>query len=379
MSYEILCSKGTETDDDVRISEAEAPGLSDKTLLELRVLLEKKQVSGKSFISPDGGGHQYRFVMPDADKKTENYSDRVVGLSTEQFIPARQLFINAHNQIIITDTAKPRKPDLIGFETNYWMGGKLRVRCTLKNSDESAKEANKGKFEPIMLTNVVPTNEKIQLHYENVCICCEDSVVQFPFRCFGTVGFIYKTFLASGDVIKENAVHWAPYDKNLYGGASVTAWSAKDGAKNIVMKDISKVGEIDPSAKVHYQKITFTAWDVLEWKDLSTNTLYNINSTRPLLKNLNMLGLMSNNTLGAGSGDKQVTIGGGDIAPATPVKGDETVVHTGNWIVTKSKQTEEPQGTITVHFFVFKTLEKAKKYIDRYNILPPQEETKIWE
>ncbi|MEG0378463.1 MAG: hypothetical protein RR614_08295, partial [Eubacterium sp.] len=206
------------------------------------------------------------FVMPNAERDATNFSDRIVGLSTEKLISLSEMFINEKNQIVLTNIKKAKKPDLIGFAADCWSGGKLRVRCRLNNGAES-KAKNSGKFQPLMLTNVVPTNESIQLYYDNVCICCEDSVVEFPIDCYGTVGFGFKAQLASGDLLRENCMHWRTGDKQLYGGACINYWETGDGPREIVIKAIEHATGIDPATKMSYQKITFTARDMLSWVD----------------------------------------------------------------------------------------------------------------
>lgn len=376
MEFNVICSKGTDDYDNVTITESDVAGLRGKKLSDLRDVLEKKQVNGQSFICTDDSNSQYRFVMPKAEKCSENYSDRIVARTTERFIPLADMFINEQNQIILTNTKKLKKPDLIGFAADCWAGGKLQVKCRLKKSDESTRTINNDKFEPIMLTNVVPTNENLQLYYDNVCICCEDSVVEFPLRCYGTVGFEFKASIASGEVIRGSAVHWTPYDKNLYGETIINAWRSGNEDRNIVLKAIDHVSGIDPATKMQYQKVSFIARDMLAWKDGDAKVVYNANSQKMKLESVGGISFL--NELDLNIGDTQIAIDGSDIKPATPVKGDKTKVCYGNWSVVESKPWEEPQGIVNVYFFVFSSKEKAKQYIDRYNILPPSMQEEIW-
>lgn len=372
MGFEVLCSKGSASDESITVTETDLTGLDGKKLSDLRTALEKKMVNNRTFIEPDSSTSQDRFVMPYAEQNAVNYSDRIVGITSEKLINLSDMFINDKNQIVLTNTKKANKPDLIGFAADCWSGGRLRVRCRLNNGNET-KAKNKGKFEPVMLTNVVPTNENIQLHYDNVCICCEDSVVEFPIDCYGTVGFGFKAQLASGDIVRESCMHWNIGDKRLYGGACINFWDTKDGTREIVMKAISHVSGIDPATKMNYQKITFTARDMLSW--VNGNDGKKVIDVNTPSKNISLrnAGLQ----VGA-STTPQVTVDGKSITPATLLPGDKLNITYGNWWPKDFDSWENALGTVNVYLFVFTSLEEAKKLIDQYNILAPSLQAKFW-
>ncbi len=381
MGFEIICTKGSGTNDSITITDSDFEQESGRKLSNLRAILETKKINGESFICSDNTNFQYRFVMPEADRHTENYTDRILAKETERLIDFKDMLLKNKNEIVLTNTKKTKKPDLIGFSTNYWSHHNLRVSCRLKKSDDTTRNANKDKFEPILLENVVPTNEKISLNYENVCICCENSVIEFPIRCWGTVGFEYKATLASGELIRQNAVHWAKGDKNLFGETCIRAWSGKDGDKNIVIKAIENVSGIDPATKVKYQKLTFTARDMLSWID--GDKVIDINTPKDItLKSTKTLNFTGKNYLAAANANatnEQQLVSGEDLKPGTIVEGDKTHINYGTWHGGDFKPWEEPEGTITIFLFVFSSLEKAKAHIDRYNLMPPNEQKSIWE
>jgi len=373
MSFEVLCSKGSGSDESIVVTEADLAGLAGKKLSDLRTVLEKKKLNGQPFIEPDSSDSRFRFVMPYADREAEDYSDRLVGISTEKVICLSDMFINDKNQIILTNTQKKNRPDLIGFAADCWSGGKLRVRCRLNNSGDCAAK-NRGKFQPLMLTNVVPTNERIQLYYQNVCICCEDSVVEFPMDCYGTVGFGYKAQLESGAVLRDSCMHWAIGDKNMYGGASVRFWDTEEGTREIVMKAIDHVSEIDPASKMRYQKLTFIARDMLSW--INGDKGKRVIDVNTPSKNEVLYGrasVMSVKGLG-----QQMTIDGKQITPATPYPGDKIKVNYGNWWPKDFAPWENALGTVSVHLFVFTSLKEAEKFFGQYNMLPPEKQKKFW-
>jgi len=373
MNFPFQVCKSTNTDGTIELFKSDFSGITDDSKIKLSTVRNVLVVKG--FIPADETTSKFRFVFPEVENtKDLAYSDRIVGKQSENSISAEDMLIGNSSQISITDTAKKTKPDLMGFETDWWTGGQLRVRAYLKNRDEESQKSNVGKFQPILLTNVVPTNESIQLHYSNVCICCEDSVIEFGLRCYGTVGFEYKATLASGDVIRQSAVHWNPYDKNLIGETVIDAWHKNGKDYNIVMKEIRSVSDIDPATRVQYQKITFVARDMLAWKDGNANIEYTANSEDPN-KPKPSISFAKN---AAETASRQGIIGGDDITPSTPTRGGETKVNYGNWWVTQTKPWEEPQGVLDVYFFNFTSLEAAKKCIDRFNMLKPGEQARIW-
>ncbi len=366
MGNEIVCSKGSNENDYVTVTEKDFKtngiDLDKCTLAELRKILEQKSVNGSPFIRQETDECQYLFMMPleDTGKTYEKYEDypHFIHPEYERILHISDIFFYNRRHIILFNSKKKKKPDLMGYATNFWTGGKLRVGCRLKQTKD---DSNKGKFQPLMLTNVVSTSKNAMLNYNNVCICCEDSVVEFPLRCYGTLGFEFRARLEAGETICDSAVHWAKGDENIYGNSCLDFWEKEDGDKNIKIKAIENVSGIDPATKMQYQKIIFEARDMLSWYDDGKEVTPKKHGVR-LLR----------------TAPQQEIIRGEDIKPSTTVPEGNAEVDYGKWYIGNCKPWEELEGSVTVFFFVFSSLEKAKQYIDAYNILPPEQQEAIW-
>lgn len=143
-------------------------------------------------------------------------------MDIETIYPVKKLFMNSKNEMIISSVDKAGRPDLIDFATDFFYNGKVKVWCRLRDYVEGDIESNKGKFQPVMLTDVITTREKDDANYKFVCICCEDSTLEFPVESYGTVGIVIKAELNNA-MIYGSAVHWAPFDKKLYGRGRYTS------------------------------------------------------------------------------------------------------------------------------------------------------------
>lgn len=348
------------------------------TLEEFRQKLEQAE-----FIRQQEDDEQWRFIVSNVvqtGKLKPLYSDRIVGRGNEDVRLKKVLIGNPKREIVITDAARVVSTDLIGYTSNWFAGGNLRVKANLTNSAN-----NKGKFSPIMLTDVISTNENLAVHYPNVCIFCEDSEVSFTLRSFGTLGFLYKATLNSGAVLRESAVRWRENTFDVFGETCFHTWHGSDNT--IVMKSIKEVSRIDPATKLSYMEATFRATDMTAWRDWGSTP--NIIHRKPqpgtsafesgskLLKigsnigsNLN-LALMINN-------DQRI-VEGSDIRPATPTQGTKASVGYGKWYWEEWKPWEQSQDSLHITFFCFESLETAKKYFDRYNYMPLHEQGIIWE
>lgn len=370
MTYQIICSKlsGNETQ---MLNDTQYEKLEEMKVSKLREILVEK-----NFISVDDDNKKWRFILSKLSSASPTYDDRILGKDTEKYVPLSDLVVGTKNEIIITNTQLKTKPDLIGFGTNWFTGGKLRVKCSL-SKNKKLESINANKFEPIMLSNVVSTNQSLKLLYSNVCICCEDSAIEFGLRSWGSVGFEYNASLASGEVIRNSAVHWKPEDYDLYGETGFDAW--QKGDHSIIMKAIDKVSGIDPLTKMNYMKATFKTRDMLAWRDNDAKKTYSINDKAKLKNNLSMNLSFSVACNSVSTNEQsQRAIGGDDVTPGTPTRGEIINVTYGNWSIAETKSWEEPEGTVDIYFFTFKSLEIAKKYIDRYNTMPLDEQASVW-
>ncbi|RKJ37902.1 hypothetical protein D7X25_31400 [bacterium 1XD42-8] len=288
-------------------------------------------------------------------------------MDIETIYPAKKLFINSKNEMIISNVDKAGRPDLIGFATDFFNNGKVKVWCRLRDYVEGDIKANKGKFQPVMLTDVITTREKDDVNYKFACICCEDSILEFPVESYGTVGIVIKAEL-NNTIIYDSAVHWAPFDKKLYGRGSVNCMKRPEDKEiyNITVKNVTKDTGIVPGTALRYQKITIYTQDLLSWYDIPTKTTFTENSKNSVKKAAVLVNQLKEQiTLPEGSYDP------GEIVPGSPVK-----FGCGQWYVGDIGQ--EKLGAVSVYMFVFKTLEEAEECIGRYNVLTESKQAEFW-
>jgi hypothetical protein len=342
----------------------------------MKVSAFRNLLVSKNFIAREEDREQWRFVLSNVESVAGSkpaYTDRMLGLGSEVYAPISDVMLeNSKNEIVITNILTSVKPDLIGFASNWFAGGKLKVRCTLSDNPK-----NKDKFQPVMLTDVITTNPNQSIYYSNVCICCEDSALYFGLRCFGSVGFEYRASLASGDLMRQSATHWAPGTYEVYGEHGFKSW--QDDDKAIIMKAIENVSGIDPQTKMNYMKATLIAKDMEAWRDWGAKPekIYSIDD-KPKLQFSRIQPMELSMKTAAQKQQQQQIVPGSDITPSTPVKGDKEYVNYGKWWPERSKPWEKPEGTLDIYFFTFKTLEAAKKHFDRYNTTPLHEHGNIW-
>ena len=101
MGFEIICTKGSGTNDSITITDSDFEQESGRKLSNLRAILETKKINGESFICSDNTNFQYRFVMPEADRHTENYTDRILAKETERLIDFKDMLLKKKNEAFL--------------------------------------------------------------------------------------------------------------------------------------------------------------------------------------------------------------------------------------------------------------------------------------
>jgi hypothetical protein len=350
MGVKIKCSKGAGVNDS-RDFEVESESVK---LNALRSILIREQFIVSDSATANLG---YRFVMPRAEKMV--YEDVILSDQVEKYMPIGDLFINNKREIVLTNVFASKRPDLMGFATNWWSHRHTRVQCRLNKADPEAITINEGKFEPVMMMDVKSTSEKTAIPYDNVCICCKDSRVEFGIRSWGGVGFSFYVGAGAGDpIVSDLYLFWGGDDKDLYGDATIRRW--QNDAKTISIIATADATNIDPTTKLHYQKITFKTRNVTsiprDGKTKSSNT------PPPVI------GQIQAARAAASTEQKVVVASGGSITPGTATKGGSSEQGFGSAAQIVADSWDNPLGEVIVYFFVFNTLEDAKKIIDRYNL-----------
>lgn len=390
MSCKVKCSKGSKEGDSIELvfedKDSSVTDFEDTRFLSVSNIRDRLVTEG--FIGDDKDHFLWRFILHNViadEKKKIRYSDRILGMEAETLYPAKKLFINDNNEIIISNVDKTGRPDLIGFATDYFNNGKVKVWCRLRDYVEGDGKGNQGKFQPVMLTDVITTRENDDVNYKFVCVCCEDSVLEFPVESYGTVGIVIRAEL-NNTIIYDSAIHWAPYDKKLYGRGSVNCMKRPEDKEvhNITVKNVTKDTGVVPGTALHYQKITIYTQDLLSWYDIPSKTTFTEDSERPVQKTKN---IVSNGmeledqseipVLNASTdSQKQITLPEGSYDPGEIVPGAPVKFGCGQWYVGNVGQ--EKFGSVSIYMFVFKTLEEAEKIIGRYNVLTESKQAEFW-
>lgn len=381
MSCQVKCSKGSGASDST-ILEFEGKDLSvtdpeSQSFLSLKEIRDR--LVSEKFIGKDGDQVVWRFVvktvMPD-EKEKIRYSDRIIGTNVEELYPAKKLIINQENEIILTNVEKAGKPDLIGFATDYFNNGKLEVTCRLRDYMEGDKAANKGKFQPLMLTDVISTREEDDINYKFVCVCCEDSILEFPVKSFGEVGFVIRADV-DNTTIYDSARHYKRYTSNFYGEGTVNCMKrpGEERVRNITVKNLSKDTGVPVGSGIRYQKITIYTRNMLSWYDIGSKTTFTAASKPPKEKNNTNLKAAPIALLNSVR-KEQIELPSDSYSPGKIEEGSPVVFKHGGWY----RGTEAPGilGSVSIYMFVFNTLEDAEKVIGRYNRLTESRQAEFW-
>lgn len=377
MGCRVKCSKGTGAGDvmvlDFADKELSVTDPDQDAFLSVEDV--RNRLTAEKFIGSDQDGYIWRFVLPKVkpDEKGEvRYTDRILGTQTEEVYPAKKLIINTENEIILTNVDAVGRPDLIGFATDYFNNGKVRVTCRLRDYMQGDGEKNAGKFQPVMLTDVISTREEDDVNYKFVCVCCEDSVVEFPVESLGSVGIVIKAEL-DNEIIYNSAVHWATGDHDLYGRGSVNCMKRDGKTFDIVVKNLTKDTSVVPGTAIRYQKITIYTQDLLSWYDGDAGREITVEESRANAQNLVRRMAL---TAAPAAAKEQITIPIDSYDPGTIDQGAQVKFGCGNW--SRRKVAEGILGSVSVYMFVFKTEAEAKKVIGRYNSLTESNQARYW-
>lgn len=332
------------------------------------------------FCDKDGKdcSNDYRYVyptvdVPEDDEKLLDYSDRVLGITSEKDITIDKMFLPSGNEIVLTNihTGDLERPNLIGFRTSFWSNGNLQVTCRLRpgHNDPNVPE-------PYLLNDVITSRKEdfYSNHYPHVLVCTQNAVIEFPVACKCTVGMAYSAWM-NGERIFDYASPLSPYQSHdiSYGCADCfnngEYSNERLGPKEIKVEKLS-ASDIDSKDFVSYS-ITFTADDVTQWSSQTngvTTATYTENSKLPIQKaaycSLSALNASPSN----GSSEQfvldQNSYFAGKIIPGKDVPKLLPGVNTFSVDKIGSKL-----GTLSVAILVFKDMDTANKYVARYNPL----------
>lgn len=365
----VKCYKGTGENDIVEISLKAGTRLSD-----VRAALRAKN----NFMPDDNENADigYRFLVRKLGTERMTLDDVLIPISTERFMPYEEL-LGPEGQIIITNNFARKKPDLVGFNTPMWFNRHVGVSCRLNNSDPDARAENQRlkAFQPLMLTDVIPTSKNVVGAYDHVCVCCAGSQVEFTISSWGAAGFSFQIGSDSGTPIVNELLLNFRNGTNKYEQTFIRRY--QDDKKAIAIQPTSKITDIRPGMDILYQKVKFktrriTSVTLANGMKIESNALPPVEKIEAPqnaiaagfdLKNARFLANADNNTY---------VVPGKAIEPGAPVPGKPSQQEWGAPVKDyKADPWEQALGEVIIYFFVFKTWEDAEKVIKGYNSLDP--------
>lgn len=337
-----------------------------ESLAEVRSILEKANFLSKDDKSAHIG---YRFFYQSKKTDNINYADLIIPLTVEEVVSFAALIPPLSNQLIITNIYAKENPDLIGFNTDCWSDGFLTVNCYLNQHDEDAKINNAKMFEPMMLSNVIstqaPEKGSKSIPLNNVCVCCEGSIVDFELMSWGAAGYSFRAYPGAGEKIIEDL--YASYDENNYNKCCRTIISRYEKHKNTIkIVGTDSLKNIVPGAEGSYQKVTFQSRRMTLYYEDKKKKHKHANYAEPpsleIQPNENK-GLLNSTIVTASIG----YLPGTSIKPGAPIpEGNSNTVFGTIWDV-ETDGWDKALGTVDVYFFVFRTKADAYKVINVLN------------
>lgn len=365
----VKCYKGTGDNDIAEITLEAGACLS-----EVRAALKAKH----NFMPDDNVNADigYRFVVRKLGTRKMNLDDVLIPISAEQFMPYEEL-LGPDGQIIITNNFARKKPDLVGFNTPMWFNRHVGVSCRLNNSDPDARAENQRlkAFQPLMLTDVIPTSKNVVGVYDHVCVCCAGSQVEFTISSWGAAGFSFHIGSDGGTTIVNELLLNFKNGKDKYEQTVIRRYQIDK--KAIAIQPTSKIIDIRPGMDILYQKVKFktrriTSVTLADGSEIKSNTLPPIEKVQET-ESADVRGSYPKIArFLVNANDDPVVVPGKAIEPGAPVPGKPSQQEWGAPVKNyQADPWEQALGEVIVYFFVFKTWEDAEKVIKGYNSLDP--------
>ncbi len=103
---------------------------------------------------------------------------------------------------VIMTVVQGSKTDLFGMKQDWLYNRHMGVQVSL-NQGAEAQAVNSGKFEPVMLTDIQPSNSNSNVFYQNAVICEKGSIVRFDISSWAQPGLV----TASPRIRRRSATH----------------------------------------------------------------------------------------------------------------------------------------------------------------------------
>ena len=323
-------------------------------------------------LGTDASDYEFVYYNNFTDKKTI-LNDRQV--ESNQTIS--KITFPPHNTVIMT-VVKGSKTDLFGTKADWLHDRHTGVQITLNQEDQVAREHNEGKFKPIMLTDIQPSNSLSNAFYQRAVICEKGSIIKFKISSWGAAGFGYS-ITSDKDTICD-ALYITYGDKpNRQSNFGMRRYQ---DSNNTIQIESTKTLNIPTQDIIHYQKVTVKTWRLISYKQ--NGQTFTSNTQAPVIQAPTTRGamLLAHSTIhrssilqtrtggfdpGAPEGDTYVP--GKDIETAAPSRGPKSEQKFGS--ISDLKQDDSNNtvlGAVVFYFFVFKDQEAANRVINVLNV-----------
>ncbi len=340
----------------------------------------RSKLVASGFMTTTESTDNFRFI--NYQNTNLKYEDMVIGMGTEKYVPLSGV-VGINNQAYLTNVNKTRETDLIGFSTDWWFDRYMSCRMRLNTSDEEARTANLGKFQPFMLTNVKTANPDLPgVSLENVVVCEKDSIIQFELSSWAAAGYGYTIKPTSGSPINSEPLYrtytTCPTDGGNYGRSTLRCYFTKNQSQHksmikVVATDSLNIG----GSTLNYMKFSIRTWKVTEYK--SDGKVHKCNLPLPVpyqSESVKSISTVTTPYAKLVNGDESV-IPGTTIEPGTTVpSGSQSQQNFGTiYNVKDSQSPENIIGEVIFYVFVFKSKADADAVFGQMNNIDPS----IWE
>lgn len=320
----------------------------------------------------------FRFI--DFKNTVPKYTDMIMGLSNERYAPLDAIQ-GLNGQIYMTNINKKKDVDLVGFNTDWFWDRFMGCKVSL-NNEAKAKVLNKGKFPPLMLTNVKAANPNIRGigAMDKVVVCEKDSIISFGVRSWGAAGYGFHIKPEAGTAV-NNSLYVSFSGCNDDGNYATTGlsryYSGDEGYNGKMIKVVPTASLNIGGRTLQYMKFSIKTWKVTEFKSKGKTYTCNKNVPFSTVKSSSKSMTIQSaevDTPYKALGKSQTVVPGSDISPGTTVPSEERSSQTLGSAISNVKQDKGPNGTIgevTFYMFVFNSKEDAKAVFEGINDLNP--------
>lgn len=366
MKKNVVCYKSAE-----KVNERECilSLTGEETLACVREMLVEKGFLPKEVSDKNDKG--YRFIDKLSEVAYINYNDLIIPKPSEKRTECKYIMPTYRDELILTNIYEEKNADLLGFKADCWGEGYLTVTCELNQHDKDAIDINKGLFKPVMLSDVITTKAPKEgghsIRLNNVCICCENSIVDFGLTSWGAAGYSFRAYPAAGEKIVEDL--YITYNNSDYKTCIRTRIDRYQNHKNTIqIVGTDKLSNIVPGLKGSYHKIIFQSRRMTSYYEGFLKKKHTCHADPPSLK------VQPKKKSSSHLSDTKIFtlqsvyyVPGSNIKEATSIPVGKSNTEIGTVWNPKTDSWDKALGTVEVYFFVFKTIEDAKEVIEYLN------------